>query len=96
MRKDIDIKALIAEIKAGIEKATGSTITKDKVVSDITGLTVELCNLKKQLSDIINFINLDSATGNKLKLDRITRLDIATTNIQDCIESLVLFCDSNK
>lgn len=94
--KNIDIKAIITEIKSAVEKSAETDITKDKVVSDITGLTVELCNIKKLLSDIIDCINIDSATDNKLQINRLARLDIATNNLQDCIESLVLFCDSNK
>lgn len=96
MKKDIDIKAIIAQIKAGIEKATESTITKEKIVADITDFIIDLCNTKKVLADITDCINLDSATDNNLQINRLARLDIATNNLQDCIESLVAFCESNK
>lgn len=96
MKKDIDIKAIIAQIKAGIEKAAEQTITKEKIVADIQEFCVELCHIKKLLADITDCINIDSATDNSLRIERIARLDIATNNLQDCIESLIVFCNDNK
>lgn len=94
--KEINLKAIIADIKSGIEKATEKEITKQKIVADITGFCVDLCNIKKVLADITDCINIDSATDNRLQIERIARLDIATSNLQDCIESLVVFCNDNK
>lgn len=96
MKKNLDIKAIIADIKAGIEQATEQAITKDKIVADITGFTIDLCNIKKVLADITDCINIDSATDNELQVERLTRLVMATGNLQDCIESLVIFCKDNK
>lgn len=96
--KDIDIKAIIARIESAAESESESAaeITRDKIKSDIGGITVGLCNTKKALSDIQDYINLDSATDNKLQVERLTRLNLAINYLQDTIESLVIFCDSNK
>lgn len=96
MKKDIDIKTIFAQIKAGIEQATESTITKEKIVADITDFMIDLCNTKKVLADITDCINLDSATDNNLQVNRLARLVMATNNLQDCIESLSIFCNDNK
>lgn len=99
-KNDIDIKAIIAQIKSGIEKATESqeiTLTREKVLSDVQDFCVDLCNIKKVLCDIIDCINIDSATDNKeLQIERSARLNIAVSDLQSCIESLIVFHDSNK
>ena len=51
---------------------------------------------KKVLADIQDCINIDSATDNCLQITRMTRLNMAINNLQDCIESLAVFCNDNK
>lgn len=96
MAKNLDIKAIIADIKAGIEQATSQAITKEKIVADVQQYLVQLCDIKKALADITNNINLDIATDNKLQINRLLRLEMATNNLQDCIDSLGMFYNDNK
>ena len=95
--KNIDIQTIIASIKSAVDSATESAgeITKDKILTDITGFTIELCHTKKILCDIQDYINLNSATRQGIQIDRLTRLGMAINYLQEAIESLNQFSNSN-
>jgi hypothetical protein len=96
MVKNIDIKTIIADIKAGIEKATETKISKEKIVSDLQDFCVDLCNIKKTIADMIDCINIDAITDNNYKIKRQYKLQSVLTDLQSCIESITDFCADNR